>query len=72
MKAHELAKKLLNLPNNDVYYIYDGFCKPNADAAWLSREGNVIIGDKEDPVYHTEDRPAGAKTDDESEWWCPQ
>lgn len=73
MKAHELAKALLELPNVDVLGIYDGGALMEVRHVYLSKSNTVCIADAGEPVYREADRPITApRTFEEPFWHTPE
>ena len=67
MKAHELAKMLLALPDVEVKHVWDGCARTTIEYIWVAQgdEGGEFIAtaDKDEAVYDKEDKPAWVLTD---------
>lgn len=67
----ELITKLQAMPPEArVSYIWDGAPRSDANHAWLSRAGAVILADYGDVCYDPTDRPADAPN--ERYWSAPE
>jgi len=58
--------------DSEVKILYDGAARADVDYIYLARNGNVILTDASESVYHTEDRPETAPTSEEKQYWKPK
>lgn len=70
MRVHELIYQLAKLPADaEVAIHYDGGLRISASRVWLTRDGRVGIAESDEPIYHTEDRPANAPQAKDDPYW---
>lgn len=70
MKAHELAKRLLDGPDIDVVHIWDGAARTGIEHVWETLDGNIATADHDMAVYYDGDRPKEGPTVKEQPRWC--
>ena len=62
MKVSELIEKLINLPKDaEVKYLYDGSLYGNTPLVYLSKGGNVVLADYDEPIYSEKNIPLNEK-----------
>lgn len=72
MTTKELIDVLTPLPPEaPVGLLWDGAVRSNADGAYLSQGGVVVIGPDWEMAYDDEDRPVGAPTEKEDPFFNP-
>ena len=73
MTVGELIEKLREFePNVEVMRAWDGAARSNVETVWLARGGYVVLAGYNDVIYHTEDRPPDAPTEEgETYWYTP-
>ena len=70
MKVRNLINSLQGLPQDaDVWIIYDGEARIEADVVFVARSGNVMLTDTNQPVYSSESRPVSAPTEEQNLYW---
>ena len=71
MTVAELIARLQTMPPElPVWMLYDGWCKNETDHVWVTRAGDeVLLGKGGEQVYHDKNRPAGAPTEQEEQYW---
>lgn len=70
MKTSELIKALQQMPPEaDVGYLWDGAVRSAVQVVYLSREGQVVLADYDNVVYHDDERPSSAPTEAEDPYW---
>ena len=71
MKAHDLAKKLLEGPDLEVSHIWDGAARTSIEFVWVAKGGRprIVTADCGEVVYSDVDRPISAPTVEEDACW---
>ncbi len=69
MKAHELAKRLLDLPNVEVMHIWDGAARTSINFVWEAKNGTISTADYDQVVYDDNDRPIDAPLSKDGNYW---
>lgn len=56
-------------PEAEVTSIWDGAARSQFDVVYVSRRGDVVLAQRGDTVYYTQDRPKTAPTESENGHW---
>lgn len=71
MTVKQLINSLTNFPSNlEVGFIYDGGDRADILELFISKGGKLLMtGDRDTPIYNTEDRPLSAPTEEEVKYY---
>lgn len=70
MKVKDLIKQLQAMPPNcHVRIVYDGEPRLDCEVVYQSRQGFIVLTDKEQVVYSTYSRPKTAPTSSKDRYW---
>ena len=59
MKAHKLARILLDGPDLEVSHVWDGATRTVIECVWESNNGEIVTSDYDQVVYDFCDQPKG-------------
>ena len=70
MKVKDLITALQAMPQDaDTWHLWDGEARTEIEHVWLSKDGNVITADCNEPCYSTETQPAEATASGKFGFW---
>lgn len=72
MRAHDLAKLLLEGPNLEVFHVYDGAARNSIEFVWVANRRKIpiiVTADYGETVYSDSDRPDEAPLEKEERYW---